>query len=113
MALHCPRSLLRGLVAGLLLSSVAAPQAWTAERLRVTPDGRWLERSGGTPFFYLGDTAWTLLQDLDPEEGVASHFHTTDNTGFQTYTPPTVGRGSDWILILESEASGFQLLGPR
>lgn len=49
----------------------------------------------------------------DPRYGVASHFHTTDNTGFQTYTPPTSGRGNDWILILESESSGFPLPGPR
>jgi hypothetical protein len=45
----------------------------------------------------------------DPRYGVAYHFHTTDNGGFQTYTPPTSGRGADWLLILESEAAGFPL----
>jgi glycerophosphoryl diester phosphodiesterase len=49
----------------------------------------------------------------DPRYGFAALFHTTDNTGFQTYTPPTSGRGADWILILESEAAGFPLPGPR
>jgi hypothetical protein len=49
----------------------------------------------------------------DPRYGVARHFHTTDNTGFQTYTPPTSGRGEDWVLILESEAAGFPLPGAR
>jgi hypothetical protein len=49
----------------------------------------------------------------DPRYGFAAHFHTTDNTGLQTYTPPTSGRGDDWILILESEAAGFPLPGPR
>ena len=49
----------------------------------------------------------------DPRYGTASHFHTTDNTGFQTYTPPTTGRGSDWILVLESESAGFPLPGPH
>lgn len=45
----------------------------------------------------------------DPRYGVAYHFHTTDNHGFQTYTPPTSGRGADWLLILESSAAGFPL----
>ena len=49
----------------------------------------------------------------DPRYGIASHFHTTDNAGFQTYTPPSSGRGSDWMLLLESEAAGFPLPGPR
>jgi hypothetical protein len=49
----------------------------------------------------------------NPRYGIASHFHTTDNTAFQTYTPPTSGRGSDWVLVLESEAAGFPLPGPR
>lgn len=49
----------------------------------------------------------------DPRYGMASHFHTTDNMGFQTYTPPTSGRGHDWILILESESAGFPLPGTR
>jgi hypothetical protein len=49
----------------------------------------------------------------DPRYGYAAHFHTTDNTGYQTYTPPTSGRGADWVLILESEAAGFPLPGPR
>jgi hypothetical protein len=49
----------------------------------------------------------------DPRYGIAAHFHTTDNMGFQTYTPPTSGRGEDWVLVLESEAAGFPLPGPR
>jgi hypothetical protein len=47
----------------------------------------------------------------DPRYGVARHIHTGDNTGFQTYTPPTSGRGNDWILIMESAAAGFSLPG--
>jgi hypothetical protein len=45
----------------------------------------------------------------DPRYGVARHFHTTDNTGFQSYAPPSSGRGRDWVLILESQAAGFPL----
>jgi hypothetical protein len=47
----------------------------------------------------------------DRSEVPTSSTHTTDNAGFQTYTPPTSGRGSDWILVLESEAAGFPLPG--
>jgi hypothetical protein len=60
-----PWRALRGrlVVAALALLGAAAPAVHGAERLRVTPDGRWLERADGTPFFYLGDTAWLLLHD--------------------------------------------------
>lgn len=47
----------------------------------------------------------------DPKYGVARQIHSTDNWGFQTYTPPTSGRGNDWILILEDEAAKFPLPG--
>lgn len=45
----------------------------------------------------------------DTRYGVAYHIHSTDNWGYQTYTPPTNGRGNDWLLILESEEAGFPL----
>jgi hypothetical protein len=45
----------------------------------------------------------------DPRYGVGYHLHTTANVGYQTYTPPSRGRGQDWILILEDEAAGFPL----
>lgn len=47
----------------------------------------------------------------DPRYGIARQIHTTDNYGFQTYTPPTSGRGNDWVLILEDEAAGWPLPG--
>jgi hypothetical protein len=47
----------------------------------------------------------------DPRYGVSRQIHTTDNWGYQTYAPPTSGRGNDWILILEDEAAGFALPG--
>ncbi len=40
---------------------------------------------------------------FDPRYGCTYDFHTTSNASFQTYTPPTSGRGNDWILILEEE----------
>lgn len=39
----------------------------------------------------------------DPRYGCMYYFHTTVNTAFQTYAPPTSGRGNDWILVLEEE----------
>lgn len=47
----------------------------------------------------------------DPRYGVTRPLHSTDNWGYQTYAPPTSGRGNDWILILEDEAAGFPLPG--
>ncbi len=39
----------------------------------------------------------------DPRYGCTYYIHTTANYAFQTYAPPTSGRGNDWILILEGE----------
>jgi hypothetical protein len=39
---------------------------------------------------------------FDPRYGVSYHLHTSDTQGIQTYTPPTSGRGQDWILIIEN-----------
>ena len=47
----------------------------------------------------------------DPRYGVAYEIHTTDRWGFQTYTPPTSGRGNDWVLILEDAKAEFPLPG--
>jgi hypothetical protein len=44
---------------------------------------------------------------FDPRYGAIYPIHTTDTLGFQTYTPPTQGRGQDWLLILEDEAAGY------
>jgi hypothetical protein len=38
------------------------------ERLKVTPNGHYLEYEDGTPFFWLGDTGWELFHRLTIEE---------------------------------------------
>ena len=38
---------------------------------------------------------------FDPKYGVEYPIHTSGTRGIQTYTPPTNGRGNDWILIVE------------
>jgi hypothetical protein len=45
----------------------------------------------------------------DPRYGVAHPIHTANTGGIQTYTPPTSGRGHDWILILEDAGRNFPL----
>jgi hypothetical protein len=45
----------------------------------------------------------------DPRYGCTHLIHTSDNAGFQTFTPPTSGRGNDWILILQDADAGFPL----
>jgi hypothetical protein len=52
-----------GLCIVLCISAVA-----TAQTLRVSENGRYLEWNDGKPFFYLGDTAWELFHRLDREE---------------------------------------------
>ena len=38
---------------------------------------------------------------FDPRYGALYESHTSDTDTFQTYTPPTSGRGQDWVLVLE------------
>jgi hypothetical protein len=38
---------------------------------------------------------------FDPRYGVEYKIHISGTRGIQTYTPPTSGRGNDWILIIE------------
>ncbi|MBN1558786.1 glycoside hydrolase family 140 protein [candidate division KSB1 bacterium] len=45
----------------------------------------------------------------DPRYGVAHPIHTSDTAGLQTYTPPTSGRGCDWILIIEDAKKNYPL----
>ncbi|MBD3376811.1 DUF4038 domain-containing protein [candidate division KSB1 bacterium] len=38
---------------------------------------------------------------FDPRYGFSDTIHSGDTAGMQTYTPPTMGKGNDWILIIE------------
>lgn len=42
---------------------------------------------------------------FDPRYGNEYLIHSHDGGAFQTYTPPTRGRGNDWLLILEGAAA--------
>lgn len=57
---------------GLFSASLEAEQAWEGPSvdfghgdLKVSANGRYLVHADGTPFFYLGDTAWELFHRLD------------------------------------------------
>jgi hypothetical protein len=59
----------------LLLLFLAYPLAFTQQKntlpkLRVSNDRHFLVKEDGTPFFYLGDTAWELFHRLNREEAV-------------------------------------------
>jgi len=46
---------------------------------------------------------------FDPRYGNFYHSLTSECKAFQTYVPPTSGRGNDWVLILEDEAANFSM----
>jgi hypothetical protein len=48
---------------------------------------------------------------FDPRYGVSYFNKEQDTWGIQTYTPPTSGRGNDWVLVLVDAAAGFTLPG--
>lgn len=65
---------LRNICAILLLllfgktHSAFAEKPWGKGALRVSENGRFLQHENGTPFFYLGDTAWELFHRLNRED---------------------------------------------
>jgi hypothetical protein len=67
------RSGVRWLSAMALLGGVvmlAGPVDFRHDDLRVSANHRFLEHADGTPFFYLGDTAWELFHRLTNDEAV-------------------------------------------
>lgn len=68
-----PGRVAAGLLSAVLLSIGLAPapvhgQSESLPPLEVSEDGRHLVHPDGTPFFWLGDTAWELFHRLDREE---------------------------------------------
>lgn len=48
---------------------------------------------------------------FDPRYGIATVAHAPDTLGIQTYTPPTSGRGCDWVFIIEDAHKNFPVPG--
>lgn len=44
---------------------------------------------------------------FDPRYGTITPIHSAKTKGFQTYTPPTNGRGNDWLLILDDASKTY------
>ena len=66
----------------------------------------------GEPFTI--DKSWIKAEKrkeiwYDTRYGVFYPVHTGDTAGIQTYTPPTSGRGHDWLFIIEDPAMNFPL----
>ena len=80
-----------GLAASVSLSTRAVAAADSATpsqaaaarlpRLRVHEGGRFLERAGGRPFFWLGDTAWLVIHRAAPHEA-SYYLQTRARQGF-------------------------------
>ena len=47
----------------------------------------------------------------DPRYGTAFALHTGDNAAIQTFVPPSLGRGQDWVLVLDHADAGFPAPG--
>jgi hypothetical protein len=47
----------------------------------------------------------------DPRYGVSYVIKDQDSWGIQTFTPPSSGRGNDWVLVLVNAAAGFPVPG--
>lgn len=62
------RSLLLALVAVTIALAAHGQGNWPHGRLTVAPDGHYLQYEDGSPFFWLGDTAWELFHRLTKEE---------------------------------------------
>lgn len=48
---------------------------------------------------------------FDPRNGESKFIETLPGTGTRKYTPPTVGRGNDWILVLDDSSKNFKAPG--
>lgn len=82
---------------------------WTRSRTEVKEkwDDPAVFRSGslvaGLSLGALDVTSWWF----DPRHGAAYRIHQGVGTGIQFFTPPTSGRGNDWILVLDDASRSF------
>lgn len=66
--MHSLRSLPLAFVFFFLTGLVYGQEKWPHGRITVAPGGHYLQHEDGTPFFWLGDTAWELFHRLTREE---------------------------------------------
>lgn len=90
-----PSAFLRVALLAILSAVVslhAAPAAAPLPAIRVQQEGHYLETTDGRPFFWLGDTAWTLLQGTTHEES-AYYLRTRAHQGFTIIQVVALGFG--------------------
>jgi len=61
--------------------ALQAQAPWVNGTLKVSENGRYLQHENGTPFFWLGDTAWLLFQRLNRDQAKA-YFENRRDKGF-------------------------------
>jgi len=49
----------------------------------------------------------------DPRYGTSDFIYEGDNTGIQSFTPPSAGRGQDWVLVLDDGSRNFPEPGKK
>lgn len=47
----------------------------------------------------------------DPRKGTSEAIGEFPNIGIKQFTPPSAGRGSDWVLVLDDASKGFPAPG--
>lgn len=87
----------RELLFNLFIALIASMSAQNSGRsICVSDNHRFLQKSDGSPFFYLGDTAWELFHRLDKDEA-------------EFYLQDRVGKGFNVIqAVLISEFNGVE-----
>ncbi|HEY5499622.1 MAG TPA: glycoside hydrolase family 140 protein [Bacteroidales bacterium] len=55
-------------LASIFMTSVFGQNSWKHGQLKTTANGHYLQYEDGTPFFWLGDTAWELFHRLQLDE---------------------------------------------
>lgn len=68
MMRNCPFVVRAALVCLIFICGLLPTTARAEGRLRLSDNGRYLVQEDGSPFFYLGDTAWELFHRLNREE---------------------------------------------
>ena len=56
------------IVTAIIITSTLNAFGQSVQRLKVSENKRFLVKADGSPFFYLGDTAWELFHRLNREE---------------------------------------------
>lgn len=96
---------------------LSGPAGWGSKvRAAVARDGSFavVYSPRGEPFTVdRGRLALTRIREswFDPRYGTSFTIHSGDTTAIQTYTPPSTGRGFDWVLILDDGAAPRTLPG--